>query len=86
MWCRSCGASYGNQGLAKAFMTGLDACLELGADVIVNTDADNQYKADDIPALVEPILLHQAEMVIGARPISTIEHFPSIKINRQLGC
>ncbi|WP_252747897.1 glycosyltransferase family 2 protein [Serratia symbiotica] len=69
----------GNQGLAKAFMTGLDACLELGADVIVNSDADNQYNANDIPALVEPILQHQAEMVIGARPISTIEHFSLIK-------
>ncbi|NIH11892.1 MAG: glycosyltransferase family 2 protein [Serratia symbiotica] len=81
---RLCGVDHvvrhtGNQGLAKAFMTGLDACLELGADVIVNTDADNQYNADDIPALVEPILQHQAEMVIGARPISTIEHFSPIK-------
>ncbi|HET8707234.1 MAG TPA: glycosyltransferase family 2 protein, partial [Pseudomonadales bacterium] len=46
----------GNQGLAKAFMTGLDACLRLGADVIVNTDADNQYNADDIPLLTAPIL------------------------------
>src|SRR4051794_3903524 len=45
----------GNKGLAKAFVTGLDACLRLGADVIVNTDADNQYNADDIPALVRPI-------------------------------
>lgn len=69
----------GNKGLAKAFMTGLDACLCLGADVIVNTDADNQYNADDIPALVNPILQNQAEMVIGARPISTIEHFSSVK-------
>jgi glycosyltransferase involved in cell wall biosynthesis len=69
----------GNKGLASAFMTGLDACLSLGADVIVNTDADNQYNADDIPALVNPILQHQAELVIGARPISTIEHFSPIK-------
>jgi glycosyltransferase involved in cell wall biosynthesis len=69
----------GNQGLAKAFMTGLDACLSLGADVVVNTDADNQYNADDIPALVKPILLNQAEMVVGARPISTIEHFSPLK-------
>lgn len=68
-----------NQGLAKVFMAGLDACLKLGADVIVNTDADNQYDARDIPALVKPILDHQAEMVIGARPISEIEHFPFLK-------
>ncbi|URN97630.1 glycosyltransferase family 2 protein [Leclercia adecarboxylata] len=69
----------GNKGLAKAFMTGLDACLNLNADVIVNTDADNQYSADDIPLLVAPILEHRAEMVIGERPISTIEHFSPIK-------
>lgn len=68
-----------NQGLAKAFMTGLDACLSLGADVIVNTDADNQYCADDIPALTLPILERKADIVIGARPISTIEHFSLIK-------
>jgi glycosyltransferase involved in cell wall biosynthesis len=64
-----------NQGLAKAFMTGLDACLSEGADVIVNTDADNQYQASDIQRLVEPILNHQAEIVVGARPISDTEHF-----------
>lgn len=69
----------GNQGLAKAFMTGLDACLRLGADVIVNTDADNQYNADDIPALTRPIVEHRAELVIGARPIDTIEHFSPVK-------
>ena len=69
----------GNKGLARAFMTGLEASLSLGADVIVNTDADNQYNADDIPALVQPILEHQAEIVIGARPIETIEHFSPIK-------
>jgi len=68
-----------NQGLAKAFMTGLDACLELGADVIVNTDADNQYQASDIEALVAPILSHQAEIVIGARPISETDHFSFLK-------
>jgi glycosyltransferase involved in cell wall biosynthesis len=68
-----------NRGLAKAFMTGLDACLQLGADVIVNTDADNQYNADDIPALTLPILQHRAEIVVGARPISTIEHFSLVK-------
>lgn len=69
----------GNKGLARAFMTGLDACLSLGADVIVNTDADNQYNADDIPVLTQPILQHRAELVIGARPIATIEHFSPVK-------
>jgi glycosyltransferase involved in cell wall biosynthesis len=68
-----------NQGLARGFMAGLDACLKLGADVIVNTDADNQYCAKDIPLLVQPILEKRAEMVIGARPISEIEHFPFVK-------
>lgn len=68
-----------NQGLARAFMTGLDACLRMGADVIVNTDADNQYNADDIPALTLPIVNHHAEIVVGARPIETIEHFSPVK-------
>jgi glycosyltransferase involved in cell wall biosynthesis len=68
-----------NQGLAAAFMTGLDACLTLGADIIVNTDADNQYDARDIPALIAPILDGEAEIVIGARPIVAIEHFSPIK-------
>ena len=69
----------GNQGLARGFMTGLDTCLRLGADVIVNTDADNQYNADDIPALTKPILEHRADIVVGARPIETIEHFSPVK-------
>lgn len=68
-----------NRGLAVAFMTGLDACLQLGADVIVNTDADNQYNADDIPLLTAPIISRQADMVIGARPIDETEHFSWIK-------
>lgn len=68
-----------NKGLARAFMTGINAALARGADVIVNTDADNQYNADDIPALVEPILQGKADIVVGARPISTIEHFSPIK-------
>lgn len=68
-----------NKGLARAFMSGLDNCLRLGADVIVNTDADNQYNAEDIPKLVRPILELQAELVIGARPISAIKHFSPIK-------
>lgn len=68
-----------NQGLARGFMTGLDACLRLGADVIVNTDADNQYQAEDIPALTAPILNRTADIVVGARPIETIEHFSPVK-------
>jgi glycosyltransferase involved in cell wall biosynthesis len=68
-----------NRGLAAAFMRGIDACLALGADVIVNTDADNQYRAADIPALVAPILEHRADIVVGARPIADIEHFSAPK-------
>ena len=68
-----------NRGLAAAFMTGLDACLRLGADVIVNTDADNQYCAADIPHLTAPILAGEADMVVGARPIDETEHFSWIK-------
>jgi len=75
-----------NQGLARAFMTGLDACLRLGADVIVNTDADNQYNADDIPALTAPILERRADIVVGARPIETISHFsPAKKLLQKVG-
>jgi glycosyltransferase involved in cell wall biosynthesis len=68
-----------NQGLARAFMTGLDACLSRGADVIVNTDADNQYNAADIPALVAPILAGGADIVVGERPIEAIRHFSAGK-------
>jgi len=68
-----------HQGLARAFLAGLDACLKLGADVIVNTDADNQYNARDIPLLVNPILHKKGDLVVGARPISEIEHFPFLK-------
>jgi len=68
-----------NQCLARTFMLGIRSCLELGADIIVNTDADNQYNADDIPALITPILERRADIVIGARPIATIEHFSPIK-------
>lgn len=64
-----------NLGLAHAFMAGLHAALKQDADVIVNTDADNQYCAADIPRLTEPILAGQAEIVIGSRPISEISHF-----------
>ncbi|MFZ5897263.1 MAG: glycosyltransferase family 2 protein [Myxococcota bacterium] len=68
-----------NQGLASAFMLGIHSCLERGADVIVNTDADNQYCAADIPKLVQPIVDGRADLVIGARPISEIAHFSPIK-------
>ena len=68
-----------HQGLARGFMAGLDACLRLGADVIVNTDADNQYEADDIPKLLEPILNGDAAIVVGARPITEIAHFSPLK-------
>ena len=68
-----------NKGLAYAFQAGLDACLKLGADVIVNTDADNQYSADDIPALVGPILAGDADMVIGDRDVMGIEEFSMVK-------
>jgi glycosyltransferase involved in cell wall biosynthesis len=68
-----------NQGLARGFMAGLEACLRAGADIIVNTDADNQYCADDIPELIQPILQGQAEMVIGSRPIWDTKHFSVIK-------
>jgi glycosyltransferase involved in cell wall biosynthesis len=64
-----------NKGLAAAFQAGLDAGLKLGADVIVNTDADNQYDGADIPKLVAPILRGEADMVVGDRQVSTIEHF-----------
>lgn len=68
-----------NRGLAMAFMTGLDACLRLGADVIVNTDADNQYEGADISKLTAPVLAGAADMVIGTRPINDTEHFSLIK-------
>lgn len=68
-----------NQGLARGFIAGIEAALHAGADVIVNTDADNQYDAADIPALTRPILDANADMVIGTRPIHDIEHFSPIK-------
>ena len=68
-----------NQGLARAFATALDAALRLGADIIVNTDADNQYDARDIPALIEPILRGDAEMVVGDRRTDLIPHFSATK-------
>jgi glycosyltransferase involved in cell wall biosynthesis len=68
-----------NKGLAAAFQAGLDAGLKLGADVIVNTDADNQYEGADIPKLVGPILRGHADMVVGDRRVETIEHFSPLK-------
>lgn len=64
-----------NKGLAKGFMAGIDACLHLGADIIVNTDADNQYCGADIEKIVRPILEEKADIVIGERPIDETEHF-----------
>lgn len=68
-----------NKGLAKGFMAGLDACLRNGADIIVNTDADNQYCGDDIEKLVRPIIEGKTDIVIGARPIDETEHFSPLK-------
>jgi glycosyltransferase involved in cell wall biosynthesis len=68
-----------NQGLARAFRTGLNECLALGADIIVNTDGDNQYAGADIPLLVRPILDGQADIVIGDRQTQNAEHFSFVK-------
>lgn len=68
-----------NGGLARAFSKGIETCLELGADVIVNTDADNQYNGQDIPSLVKPVLTGEAHITIGARPIDSIEEFSILK-------
>ncbi|UCH95896.1 MAG: glycosyltransferase family 2 protein [Candidatus Aminicenantes bacterium] len=75
-----------NQGLARSFMAGLNECLKHGADIIVNTDADNQYHGDDIKNLIKPILEGRADMVIGTRPISRIKHFSlTKKIMQKIG-
>lgn len=75
-----------NKGLAAAFQAGLDACLKLGADVIVNTDADNQYSGHDIEKLVEPIIAGHADMVVGDRQVQNIEEFsPAKKLLQRLG-
>ncbi|MBL3554387.1 glycosyltransferase family 2 protein [Rhodovulum sulfidophilum] len=68
-----------NRGLARAYMTGLAASLNLGADIIVNTDADNQYRAAGIPALIRAISEEQADVAVGARPIEQTEHFSLLK-------
>lgn len=81
---RECGADHiirfsANQGLAKGFMAGLQAALHFGADIIVNTDADNQYVGGDIPKLIQPILDGKADIVIGDREVETIRHFSTAK-------
>jgi len=68
-----------NKGLAAAFQAGIDTALKLGADVIVNTDADNQYYGPDVPKLVAPILEGRADMVVGDREVGGIEHFSPLK-------
>jgi glycosyltransferase involved in cell wall biosynthesis len=72
-----------NKGLAAGFQAGLDACLKLGADLIVNTDADNQYDAADIPKLLAPVLAGDADMVVGDREVGGVEHFSRLKIRLQ---
>ncbi|MBI4927662.1 MAG: glycosyltransferase family 2 protein [Anaerolineae bacterium] len=73
-----------HQGLARAFAAGLDACLSLGADVIVNTDADNQYEAQDIATLLAPILAGKADLVVGDRGVASLEHFAPLKRRLQV--
>jgi glycosyltransferase involved in cell wall biosynthesis len=75
-----------HQGLAKAFVAGLEASIQAGADIIVNTDADNQYRAEDIGKLLAPILEGHAEVVVGERPIDQIPHFsPTKKMLQRFG-
>lgn len=88
---RECGVDHilslpTNRGLANGFQAGLDACLKLGADVIVNTDADNQYRGEDIGLLVAPVVAGEAEMVVGDREVAEISHFsPAKKALQSLG-
>jgi glycosyltransferase involved in cell wall biosynthesis len=75
-----------HKGLAAAFMAGLDASLRLGADIIVNTDADNQYPGHEIPRLIAPILAGQADMVVGDRGVAEVQHFsPTKRVLQRLG-
>jgi glycosyltransferase involved in cell wall biosynthesis len=81
---RQCGVDHivrltNNKGLAAGFQAGLDACLKLGADVVVNTDADNQYRGEDVAKLVAPIVAGEADMVVGDRQVEMIEHFSGAK-------
>ncbi|MBC8186047.1 glycosyltransferase family 2 protein [candidate division KSB1 bacterium] len=73
-----------NKGLAEAFNAGIDACLKLGADIIVNTDGDNQYSANDIEKLILPILKKEADIVIGDRQVNNVQHFSFTKKKLQL--
>jgi glycosyltransferase involved in cell wall biosynthesis len=88
---RECGVEHivrltNNRGLAAGFQAGLDACLKLGADVVVNTDADNQYRGADVAKLVAPIVGGEADMVVGDRQVAGIEHFSGVKKRlQQLG-
>ena len=91
---RECGVEHivrltNNKGLAAGFQAGLDACLKLGADVVVNTDADNQYKGADVAKLVAPIVAGEADMVVGDRQVTEIDHFSGTQETaaaaRQLG-
>src|SRR5215510_3986577 len=68
-----------NRGLARGFRTGVDACLRLGADIIVNTDGDNQYSGADIEGLIRPILEGRADIVIGDRQTAGLAHFSPTK-------
>ena len=68
-----------NRGLARGFMAGIDACLKLGADIIVNTDGDNQYRGDYIEKLIQPIIRGEADVVVGDRQIDQVEHFSLTK-------
>jgi glycosyltransferase involved in cell wall biosynthesis len=72
-----------HKGLAMAFQAGMDRSIELGADVIVNTDGDHQYRGEDIPQLVQPVLSHEADVVIGERPIEEIKEFSWVKKKSQ---
>ena len=81
---RHCGVHHvvqhsGNQGLARAFMTGLESCLGLGADVIVNTDGDNQYCGADVPLLTKLVISGEADVVVGARPIRSLRHLSAVR-------
>jgi glycosyltransferase involved in cell wall biosynthesis len=68
-----------NQGLAYAFLTGLEAAMQAGADIVVNTDADNQYRGEDVGRLIQPILDGQADIVVGDRGVAALEHFSPLK-------
>lgn len=68
-----------NKGLATAYQTGIDTALRLGADIIVNTDADHQYPGDEIPRLVAPIVERRADIVVGDRQVQSLEHFSPLK-------